>query len=165
MAITQKIVPNLWFDGKAEEAVNFYTSVFKNSSLGRTFYYSEAGCEEHKKEPGTVMAIEFNIEGQAYMALNGGPEFNFTEAVSFIIYCDEQDEVDYYWDKLTEGGDPKAQVCGWLKDKYGVSWQVVPRILDDMIADDNKEKSDKALLAMMKMQKLDIDSLKEAFDS
>jgi predicted 3-demethylubiquinone-9 3-methyltransferase (glyoxalase superfamily) len=159
-----KITPNLWFDKQAEEAAKFYVSVFKHSSILRTTYYTKAGQEIHKMPEGTVMTVEFEIEGQQFTGLNGGPIFNFNEAISFIVNCEDQKEVDYYWDKLTEGGDPKAQVCGWLKDKYGVSWQIVPTILAEMMHDDNTEKAQRAMNAMLQMKKLDIQQLQDAFE-
>jgi len=165
MAITQKITSNLWFNSNAEEAVNFYTSIFKNSSIGRKSYYTAEGQEIHHKDPGTVMTIDFKIESQEFVALNAGPEFTFSEAISFIVNCENQEEVDYYWNKLTEGGDPQSQVCGWLKDKFGVSWQIVPTILNDMMSDPDEEKAKKATRAMFQMKKLDISKLEEAFNS
>jgi predicted 3-demethylubiquinone-9 3-methyltransferase (glyoxalase superfamily) len=123
----QKISPCLWFDDNAEEAVQFYLSIFQNSKVGNVTHYGKEGFEIHKKKEGSVMTIDFEIEGQKFLALNGGPIFKFNEAISFQIYCETQDDVDYYWDKLTEGSDKNAQVCGWLKDKFGVSWQVVPK--------------------------------------
>lgn len=162
MAITQKITSNLWFNSNAEAAVSFYMSVFKNAEIGRRTYYTEEGQEYHKKEPGTVMTIEFWIEGQEFVALNGGTEFKFNEAISFIVNCDNQEEVDYYWDKLSAGGDPGAQVCGWLKDKFGVSWQVVPTILTDLIMDKDEERARRATRAMFQMKKIDIQALKDA---
>src|SRR5258706_16409780 len=123
--VTQKITSNLWFDNQAEEAANFYTSIFKKSRKLRTTYYGKEGQEIHKMPEGSVMTVEFEIEGQKYVALNGGPLFKFNEAVSFIVNCESQDEIDYYWEKLIPGGDKNAQVCGWLKDRFGLSWQIV----------------------------------------
>src|SRR5687767_5911399 len=134
MATMQKITSNLWFDTQAEEAANHYVSIFKNSSIGKTTHFGKEGYEIHKMPEGTVMTVEFTIEGQKFVALNGGPIFKFNEAISFIVNCETQEEIDYYWNKLSEGGDKKAQQCGWLKDKYGLSWQVVPTILDDLIS-------------------------------
>jgi len=131
MATLQKITPCLWFDDQAEEAVKLYTSIFKNSKIGKTTRYGEAGREIHGKEPGTVLTVSFELDGQAFTALNGGPMFKFTEAISLMVNCETQEEVDYFWDKLTPGGDPRAQQCGWLKDKFGVSWQVVPTIVSE----------------------------------
>jgi len=161
---SQKIIPNLWFDSEAEEAVKFYTSVFKNSKIGRISRYTEAGIEQHQKPVGSAMTIEFTIEGQEFVALNGGPVFTFNEAVSFVINCETQEEVDYYWGKLTEGGDERAQVCGWLKDKFGVSWQVVPTVLNDMILDPDSQKVSRVLETMFQLKKLDIAPLKAAYE-
>jgi predicted 3-demethylubiquinone-9 3-methyltransferase (glyoxalase superfamily) len=159
----QKISPCLWFDDKAEEAVNFYVSIFKNSKVGNVTRYGKEGYEIHKKKEGTVMTIDFEIEGQKFLALNGGPIFKFNEAISFQIYCDTQEEIDYYWDKLTEDGDKNAQVCGWLKDKFGVSWQVVPVALIKMLEDKDSRKTERVMKAMLQMQKLDIDALRKAY--
>jgi len=161
---SQKIIPNLWFDSEAEEAVKFYTSVFKNSKIGRISRHTEAGIEQHQKPVGSAMTIEFTIEGQEFVALNGGPVFTFNEAVSFVINCETQEEVDYYWGKLTEGGDERAQVCGWLKDKFGVSWQVVPTVLNDMILDPDSQKVSRVLETMFQLKKLDIAPLKAAYE-
>jgi predicted 3-demethylubiquinone-9 3-methyltransferase (glyoxalase superfamily) len=163
MATLQKITPNLWFDRQAEEAVRFYTSVFRNSKIGRISRYGKEGFEVHGMPEGTVLTVEFQIEGQQFLALNGGPHFKFNEAISFIVSCETQDEVDYYWDKLREGGDEKAQICGWLKDKFGLSWQVVPRVLSEMLLDEKSEKSQRAMKAMLQMKKLDIAVLRKAY--
>jgi len=159
---TQKITPHLWFSGNAEEAVNFYLSIFKDASIGRTSRYGKFG-EEHGMAEGTVMTIEFTIEGQEFLALNGGPYFQFNEAVSFIVNCDSQEEIDYYWGKLTPGGDEKSRICGWLKDKFGVSWQVVPSALRDMIRDNDPRKANNVMAAILKMSKLDLKTLEEAY--
>jgi len=164
MQISQKITPCLWFDDQAEEAVEFYTTIFRNSRIVKTTRYGEAGYDVHGKPAGTVMAVAFELDGQAFTALNGGPIFKFNEAISFQVNCETQEEVDYFWDKLTEGGDEKAQQCGWLKDKYGVSWQIVPAVLLEMIDDSNSEKSQRAMKAMLQMKKIDIDTLKRAYD-
>jgi len=153
----------LWFDNNAEEAVQFYVSIFKNSNIGNVTHYGKEGYEIHKKKEGTVMTIDFEIEGQKFLALNGGPIFRFNEAISFQIYCETQDEVDYYWDKLTEGGDKNAQVCGWLKDKFGVSWQVVPNVLVKMLQDKDSKKTENVMRVMLQMQKLDINALTKAY--
>ncbi|WP_046471867.1 VOC family protein [Allosalinactinospora lopnorensis] len=147
----------LWFDGQAEEAANHYISIFKDSKLGRVGRYTEAG----PGPAGTVMVVEFELNGQKFVALNGGPEFTFNEAVSFQIYCDDQDEVDYYWNRLSEGGQEVQ--CGWLKDKYGVSWQVIPTVLIDMISDPDPEKAKRATEAMFTMTKLDIAAARKAY--
>ncbi|RYP70680.1 hypothetical protein DL771_005284 [Monosporascus sp. 5C6A] len=154
----------LWFDGQAEEAANFYVSVFKNSKITHIQRYSDAGKELHGHEPGTVLIVEFELNGHRFVGLNGGPNFKFSPATSFMVDCDTQEEVDYYWDKLREGGDVAAQQCGWLADKYGVSWQIVPRVLKRMMSSPDKEKADRATMAMMQMHKLDIAGLQKAFD-
>jgi predicted 3-demethylubiquinone-9 3-methyltransferase (glyoxalase superfamily) len=163
MATLQKITTNLWFDKQGEEAVNFYISIFKNASMEKITHYGKEGFEIHKMPQGTVMTIAFKLEGQEFLALNGGPFFQFTEAISLIINCETQKEVDYYWEKLKEGGDEKAQQCGWLKDKYGLSWQVVPIVLSEMLNDDDAEKSGRVMNAMLQMKKLDIGTLEEAY--
>jgi len=160
----QKISPCLWFDDKAEEAAKFYTSIFKESKIGDVIRYGKEGYEIHGREEGTVMTVEFEIEGQKFLGLNGGPIFKFNEAISFQVYCETQEEVDYYWEKLSEGGDEKAQQCGWLKDKYGVSWQIVPIILIKMLKDKDSENSQKVMKAMLQMHKLDISILKKAYE-
>lgn len=159
----QKLTPCLWFDDQAEEAVEFYTGIFKQSRVLATAYYGEAGQEVHRKPPGSVMTIAFELEGQRYTALNGGPLFRFSEAISFQVGCASQDEVDYYWDKLGAGGPPEAQQCGWLKDKYGVSWQVVPDVLSEMLNDTDSERAQRVMLAMLAMRKLDIAGLRQAY--
>ena len=158
----QKITPFLWFDNQAEEAAKFYTSVFKNSKIGKILRYDEAAAKAAGGPVGSVLTIEFEIEGQKFTALNGGPEFKFNESISFMVNCDTQNEVDYFWEKLTaDGGQESA--CGWLKDKFGVSWQVVPRVLIEMLGDNDSEKSERVMKAMLQMQKIDIETLKEAF--
>jgi predicted 3-demethylubiquinone-9 3-methyltransferase (glyoxalase superfamily) len=159
----QKITPCLWFDSNAEEAVNFYTSIFKNSNIGKISRYGEEGYEIHGKPAGTVMTIEFELNGQVFTALNGGPIFKFNEAISFQVNCESQEEIDYYWGKLSEGGDEKAQVCGWLKDKYGLSWQIVPAVLGEMLQDKDVRKSERVMKALLQMKKIDIERLKEAY--
>ena len=163
MKITRRITPCLWFDNQAEEAVAQYTSIFKNSKILHVTRYGKAGFEHHGKPPGTVMTVNFELDGQAFTALNGGPMFKFNEAVSFQVHCDNQQEVDYYWAKLAEGADPNAQQCGWLKDKYGVSWQIFPTLLLDMIDDPDSPKSQRVTQAMLKMKKLDVEGLKRAY--
>ena len=160
----QKISPCLWFDDQGEEAAKFYTSIFKDAKMGDVTRYGKEGYEIHGREEGTVMTVEFEIEGQKFLALNGGPIFKFNEAISFQVYCETQEEVDYYWEKLSEGGDEKAQQCGWLKDKYGVSWQIVPTILIKMLKDKDSEKSQRVMKAMLQMHKLDISILKKAYE-
>ena len=164
MATAQQITPCLWFDNQAEEAARFYTGIFKNSRIGRVSRYGEAGREVHGQSPGTVMTIEFELNGQTFTALNGGPVFKFTEAISFQVTCQDQKEVDYYWGKLSQGGDEKAQQCGWLKDKYGVSWQIVPTALIAMLGGQNSEKSQRAMAAMLQMKKIDIATLERAYN-
>jgi predicted 3-demethylubiquinone-9 3-methyltransferase (glyoxalase superfamily) len=160
----QKITPFLWFDNQAEEAVIFYISIFKNSRIVSVTHYGEEGAEASGRPKGTVMTVAFQLDGQEFVALNGGPHFKFTEAISFVVNCDSQDEVDYYWENLSEGGDEKAQQCGWLKDKYGVSWQIVPTVLVELLSDPDHEKSRRAMKAMLQMKKIDIETLKQASD-
>lgn len=160
----QKISTNLWFDNQAEEAAKYYTSIFKNSKIGRISYYGKEGYEIHGMKEGIVMTIEFELEGREYLALNGGPVFRFNEAVSFIVNCENQEEVDYYWDKLKTAGDEKAQQCGWLKDKFGLSWQVVPSRLAKLMSDPDKERAGRVMNAMLQMKKLDIAKLQAAYD-
>jgi predicted 3-demethylubiquinone-9 3-methyltransferase (glyoxalase superfamily) len=162
MARIDKISPCLWFDNQAEEAARFYTGIFKNSKIGRISRYGEAGRDIHGRPPGSVMTVEFELEGQKFTALNGGPVFTFNEAISFQIYCETQQEIDYYWDRLTKGGDEKSQQCGWLKDKYGLSWQVVPTVLAELMSDPDREKADRVMEALLPMKKLNIDELKRA---
>jgi predicted 3-demethylubiquinone-9 3-methyltransferase (glyoxalase superfamily) len=159
----QKITPCLWFDNNAEEAVKFYTSIFKKSKTGKISRYTEEGYEIHGKPAGTVLTIEFELDGHTFTALNGGPRFKFNEAISFQVECESQKEVDYYWEKLSKGGDAKAQACGWLKDKYGVSWQIVPTVLAEMLHDKDPEKSNRVMKALLQMKKLDIKALKQAY--
>jgi predicted 3-demethylubiquinone-9 3-methyltransferase (glyoxalase superfamily) len=154
----QKITPFLWFDHQAQEAANFYTSIFKNSKIGRISRYGEAG----PGPKGSVMTVEFELDGQKFIALNGGPHFKFTEAISFSVYCKAQDEVDDYWSKLSEGGEEGP--CGWVKDKYGLSWQINPTILGEMLSDPDPEKSKRVMQAMLKMKKIDIEGLKRAYE-
>src|SRR4051812_4469778 len=163
MAIPRAITPCLWFDDQAEEAARYYTGIFKNSKIDKVSRYGEAGQEITHKAPGTVMMVSFQLEGQPFTALNGGPEFKFNEAVSFIVPCKDQKEIDYYWDKLSQGGEPRAQQCGWVKDKFGLSWQVIPTMLDDMLGDPNSDKSQRAMEAMLKMKKIDIVALERAY--
>jgi predicted 3-demethylubiquinone-9 3-methyltransferase (glyoxalase superfamily) len=159
----QKITPFLWFDKEAEEAAKFYTSVFDNSRIVNVTRYGKAGQETHRMSPGTVMTVEFELAGQTFTALNGGPVFKFNEAVSFLVTCDTQKEVDHFWEKLSQGGDKNAQQCGWLKDRFGLSWQVAPSILSKMLADPDPQKSQRVMTALLKMKKLDIDALKRAY--
>ena len=156
----QKITPFLWFNTEAEEAAHFYSSIFPDSKILHVARYSDAGSKAAGLPAGTVMTVVFQLQGQNFTAINGGPQFKFTQAVSFVINCDSQDEIDHYWDKLSEGGDPKAQQCGWLKDKYGLSWQVVPTALGQMMSDPST--AGKVMSALLKMKKLDIKTLQEA---
>jgi predicted 3-demethylubiquinone-9 3-methyltransferase (glyoxalase superfamily) len=158
----QKITPFLWFDDKAEEAVKFYVSLFKNSKIGTITRYGEEGAEVSGRPKGTVMTVTFQLEGQAFMALNGGPHFTFTEAISFIVNCGTQQEVDRFWEKLSEGGE-KGQ-CGWLKDKYGLSWQIVPTVLSKMLNDKDPKKSKRVMKALLQMGKIDIATLRRAYN-
>jgi predicted 3-demethylubiquinone-9 3-methyltransferase (glyoxalase superfamily) len=159
-----RIVPCLWFDSQAEEAARHYTSIFKNSRVGKISRYGKEGYEIHRKPEGSVLTVEFEIDGQPFTALNGGPAFTFNEAVSFQVYCDTQKEVDYYWDRLSAGGDEKAQQCGWLKDRYGVSWQVVPKALLALLSGPDAEGAQRATRAMLQMKKLDIAALRAAYE-
>ena len=154
---TEALTTCLWFDGQAEEAANHYTSIFENSKLGRVGRYTEAG----PGPAGSVLAVEFELNGQKFVGLNGGPQFTFNEAISFQVHCRDQEEVDYYWSRLSEGGE--EGVCGWLKDKFGVSWQVIPTVLVDMIGDADPEKVGRATEAMLQMTKLDIAALEKAY--
>ena len=154
----QKISPFLWFDGKAEEAANFYVSIFRNSKIASVMHYGEAG----PGPKGSVMGVTFQLDGQEFMAINGGPQFTFSPAISFFVKCETQAEIDHFWDKLLAGG--KAQQCGWLTDKYGVTWQIVPTILGELLQSKDAEKSQRAMRAMMQMIKLDIAALKKAFE-
>lgn len=164
MAITQRTVPCLWFDSQAEEAANFYAGIFPNSRILHVARYTEVGKEHHGKPAGSAMAVEFELDGQKYTALNGGPQFKFTEAISLQVRCETQAEVDHYWDRLSEGGDPKAQACGWLKDKYGLSWQVVPVVLFEMMSDPDPARAKRATEAMFGMKKFDIVTLRRAHE-
>jgi predicted 3-demethylubiquinone-9 3-methyltransferase (glyoxalase superfamily) len=158
------IIPCLWFDKQAEEAARFYTGIFKNSKIGTITRYTEVGQEVTGGKPGSVMTVEFELNGLTFTALNGGPDFKFNEAISFQIMCQTQEEIDHYWSKLSQGGDPNAQQCGWLKDKFGLSWQVVPIPLLEMLKDSDKEKSNRAMQAMLKMKKFDIAGLQRAYE-
>jgi predicted 3-demethylubiquinone-9 3-methyltransferase (glyoxalase superfamily) len=163
MQIMQRIVPCLWFDDQAEQAAAFYTAIFPNSKIVKVTRYGKVGHEIHGRRPGSVMTVGFELDGQPFTALNGGPLFKFNEAVSLQIMCETQEEVDHYWTRLSQGGDPDAQACGWLKDKYGVSWQVVPRALIDMVGDPDSARSERAMTALLQMKKLDIGGLKRAY--
>ena len=160
----QPSTPCLWFDNQAEEAAKFYVSIFENSKITAISRYGEAGKEVHRRPVGSAMTVALELNGQPFTALNGGPIFKFTEAVSFQIMCDTQDEIDHYWTKLSEGGDPKAQQCGWLADKYGFAWQVNPKILGELLSDPDKKKANRVMQAMLKMKKIDIAGLKKAYE-
>lgn len=155
------IVPCLWFDTEGEEAARFYVSVFPDSKLGRIGRYVQEGSDVHGKPAGSVVTVEFELAGQRFLALNGGPQYKFDEAVSFQIHCDTQEEIDHYWEKLTEGG--KEVACGWLKDRFGLSWQVVPKVLPEMLLDPDKAKVGRVFEAFMKMTKYDIAELERAY--
>jgi predicted 3-demethylubiquinone-9 3-methyltransferase (glyoxalase superfamily) len=156
MAELQKITPNLWFDTEAEEAANFYTSIFKDSKVARVMRYGEAG----PRPAGMVMTVTFQLDGQEFTALNGGPEFKFNEAISLLVNCETQEEVDELWDKLSDGGEKGP--CGWLKDKFGVSWQIVPTVLDEMLQDEDADRANRVMKAMLQMTKIDIEALEKA---
>ena len=158
MEKVQKINPFLWFNNQAEEAAKFYVSIFKNSGVKKIVHYGKAGPGPE----GSVMTVAFELEGQEFTALNGGPVYKFTEAISFVVNCNSQEEVDYYWDKLTEDGE--EGVCGWLKDKYGLSWQIVPTVMVEMMSDPDPEKAKRVTEAMLQMVKIDIKTLKEAYE-
>ena len=162
MAKIQRIAPCLWFDDQAEEAAKFYTRIFKRSKIIGIARYSKAGFEIHRRPEGSVMTVEFELEGQRFTALNGGPIFQFNEAISLQVYCKDQKEIDYYWERLGEGGDPKARQCGWLKDKYGLSWQVAPTGMQKMLKDHTSAKAQRVMAAVMQMKKFDIAALKRA---
>src|SRR5437016_13996845 len=158
MNLKQKITPFLWFDNQAEEAMKFYTSIFKDSKVVQTTHYGE----HSPMPPGTVMTVTFELAGQQFVALNGGPVFKFTEAISFVVNCESQEEIDEFWEKLSEGGQKLR--CGWLKDRYGVSWQVVPSALGEMLQDKDPEKSKRVIKAMLQMDKIDIKTLRQAYE-
>jgi predicted 3-demethylubiquinone-9 3-methyltransferase (glyoxalase superfamily) len=160
-AIRPKLAPCLWFDTQAEQAANFYVSIFGDSRIKRTTRYGKVGHETHGKEAGSVLTVEFELCGQAFVALNGGPLFKFNEAISFQVLCETQDEIDYFWGRLCDGGVESA--CGWLKDRYGVSWQVVPSDLPQMLTDADSTKSERAMAALLKMKKFDLAALQRAY--
>ncbi len=162
MPTIQKINPCLWFDSEAEEAANFYTGIFRNSRIVQLSRYGKAGFETHQRPAGSVMVVVFELEGQRFTALNGGPIFKFNEAVSLQVNCDSQEEIDLYWGKLTAGGDPRAQQCGWLKDKFGLSWQVAPTIMGELMRDADSPGAARVMQAMLPMKKIDLAALKKA---
>jgi predicted 3-demethylubiquinone-9 3-methyltransferase (glyoxalase superfamily) len=161
MHIAQTIAPCLWFDSQAEEAARFYTSIFKNSKIKTVTRYGEAGAEVAKRPKGSVMTVVFELDGQEFMGLNGGPLFKFTEATSFIVNCKTQKEVDEFWEKLSKGGEEGP--CGWLKDKFGLSWQIVPTVMEEMLKDKDEKKTNRVMAAMLEMKKLDIKALEQAY--
>ncbi len=163
MQIGKRIAPCLWFDNEAEEAAKYYVSIFKNSTITHIARYGKAGKEIHGRPEGSVMVASFELDGQPFTALNGGPLFKLNEAVSLQVYCDTQQEIDYYWNKLRAGGDERAQQCGWLKDKYGLSWQIVPAIMEKMFQEHASEKSERVMNALLQMKKLDIAQLERAY--
>lgn len=159
-----KITPCLWFNTEAEEAARFYTTIFPASRIVDISRYGEAGQEIHGGEPGSVLTVQFELNGHLFTGLNGGPHFKFTEAISFQVECDTQDEIDFYWERLNEGGDPAAQQCGWLKDKFGLSWQIVPSLMAELFKDHTSPGYQRAMNAMLQMKKLDISALKKAYE-
>ena len=163
MAVLQRISPCLWFDTQAEDAARFYCDIFPNSSIVHISHYTDAGFEHHGRQAGEVLTVDFILDGQQYTALNGGPVFQFNPAISLQVFCESQEEVDHYWDKLGEGGDPRAQQCGWLADRFGVSWQVVPVALIDIMKHPDRARVDRAFNVMLGMKKLEIAPLLEAF--
>ncbi|MGX4641213.1 VOC family protein [Massilia sp. SYSU DXS3249] len=162
MQTLSRITPCLWFDNQAEEAANYYVGIFPNSRIRAVSHYGEAGREIHGMEAGTVLTVAFELDGQPFTALNGGPAFTFSEAVSFQVMCDTQDEIDFYWDRLGAGGDGMARQCGWLKDRYGASWQIVPRQLQALLTGRDTARTDRVMTALLKMTKLDIEALVRA---
>jgi predicted 3-demethylubiquinone-9 3-methyltransferase (glyoxalase superfamily) len=164
MAIVHRITPCLWFADEAEEAARFYTSIFPNSRITRVTRYSDVGTEIHGRTPGSVMTVEFELDGQPFTALNGGPAFTFSEAISLMVNCATQEEIDHYWDHLSAGGDPAAQQCGWLKDRFGLSWQVVLEGMDAIFADPDSPGAKRAMAALLAMKKLDVAELQRAYD-
>jgi predicted 3-demethylubiquinone-9 3-methyltransferase (glyoxalase superfamily) len=158
----RRITTNLWFDGQAEEAAHFYTSIFENSKIGKIARYGDAGAEVSGQKKGSVMTVEFELDGHEFVGLNGGPLFQFNESISFIVNCETQEEVDRYWERLSEGGSEVQ--CGWLKDKFGVSWQIVPTVLGELMSDPDPEKSQRVMKAMLQMKKLDIEALQRAYE-
>jgi predicted 3-demethylubiquinone-9 3-methyltransferase (glyoxalase superfamily) len=163
MPAINPVVPCLWFADQAEEAAKYYVGIFKHSRIKATTRYGTAGQEIHGRPPGSVMTVEFEIDGHSFTALNGGPHFKFNEAVSFQVMCRSQQEIDYYWEKLGAGGDPKAQQCGWLKDRFGLSWQVVPEGMEEMFKDAQSPGAERVMNAMLEMKKLDMQALERAY--
>jgi len=164
MANVQRITPCLWFADEAEAAARLYTGIFPNSRLTTITRYSDVGTEIHRRPPGSVMVVAFELDGHSFTALNGGPVFTFNEAISMQVNCKTQEEIDYFWEKLSAGGDPNAQQCGWLKDRYGVSWQVVPDFMDELFVDAESPGAKRAMAAMLRMKRLDIAALRRAYE-
>ena len=164
MAALQRITPCLWFADEAEEAARFYTGIFKNSRITLVTRYGSAGFDVHHRPSGSVMVVAFEMDGQSFTALNGGPLFKFNEAISLQVNCETQEEIDYYWEKLSAGGDPTAQQCGWLKDRYGLSWQVIPSNMDALFKHDGSPGAERAMEAMLRMKKIDIAELRRAYE-
>lgn len=164
MPTLQRITPCLWFTDEAEDAAKYYTAIFPNSRITATTRFSDVGTEIHGRPAGSVMVVAFELDGHTFTALNGGPVFTFNEAISLQVNCRDQAEIDHYWEKLGEGGDPRAQQCGWLKDKYGVSWQVVPEGMEQMLKDERSPGAKRAMAAMLKMKKVDLAELQRAYD-
>ncbi len=162
MKTGQRIAPCLWFDDQAEQAAGFYTSVFPNSKITAVSRFGKAGHEVHGRPEGSVMTVAFELDGQPFTALNGGPVFKFTEALSLVVYCDTQRELDHYWERLAAGAEPRAQQCGWLKDRFGVSWQVVPAALPELLTDPDPARSERVMQALLRMKKLDLEQLRRA---
>jgi predicted 3-demethylubiquinone-9 3-methyltransferase (glyoxalase superfamily) len=162
MEISRKITPCLWFDGQAEEAADFYVGIVRNSKITTISRYNEEGREIHGGKPGSVMVVAFELDGQPFTALNGGPRFKFNEAISLQVFCDTQEEIDYYWERLSAGGDAQAQQCGWLRDRYGLSWQVIPIVLPQLLTDRDTAKARRAMAAMLEMKKFDIATIERA---
>jgi predicted 3-demethylubiquinone-9 3-methyltransferase (glyoxalase superfamily) len=158
----QRITPFLWFDDQAEQAARFYTGIFPNAKITQTVRYSKEGARASGRKEGEVMTVAFELDGQKLTAINGGPIFKFTEAISLVVNCESQKEVDHYWDALSKGGDPNAQQCGWLKDRYGLSWQIVPAALLELLGDPDPERAARAMAAMLKMKKIDVEALRRA---
>ena len=162
MQTVSRITPCLWFDSQAEEAANYYVGIFPNSRIRAVSHYGEAGYEIHGMAPGTVLTVAFELDGQPFTALNGGPAFTFSEAVSFQVMCDTQEEIDFYWDRLGAGGLEAARQCGWLKDRYGASWQIVPRQIQSLLTGRDPARTDRVMEALLRMKKLDIEALVHA---
>jgi predicted 3-demethylubiquinone-9 3-methyltransferase (glyoxalase superfamily) len=164
MPAIKKMSTCLWFDTQAEEAARFYTGIFPNSKITQVTHYGEEGFDQHRKPAGSVLTVSFTLDGNEFTGLNGGPNFTFNEAISLELHCETQEDINYFWDKLGAGGDPRAQVCGWLKDRYGVSWQVAPAIMYEWLKDSPTPASERVMKVMMQMKKLDVAKLKAAYE-